>query len=339
MAKLDRLLALVHALSESIEGLTLDEMADCLGVNRRTAERMRNVVALHFELEEATDDRRKRFRIRDSLRRIYTRPTAAEVAALQAEVSGQRTAGHPRAEQLANLLAKIKGALDDRERRRLDPDLDALARLQRTMVTAGPIATVRPEALTAVQGAILAGRCIEFDYTTATGAKPGWRRVIPYGLVHGPLTYLVGRIPGRDGDPVYYRLDRIREPRISEVLGNAPDDWDIDAWLARSFAVWRDESHDVSLRIRAASAARAREWRFHPEQQIEECADGELIVRFSSGGMRELAEHLFTWGGELVIEQPQALIEMMSERLAAAATLIPSTALAAIAPSRITPLD
>lgn len=42
MAKLDRLLALVHALSESIEGMTLDEMAERLDVNRRTAERMRD---------------------------------------------------------------------------------------------------------------------------------------------------------------------------------------------------------------------------------------------------------------------------------------------------------
>ncbi len=33
MAKLDRLLALVHALSETIEGLTLDEMAERLAVN------------------------------------------------------------------------------------------------------------------------------------------------------------------------------------------------------------------------------------------------------------------------------------------------------------------
>ncbi|MCI1142058.1 hypothetical protein MOP88_06695 [Sphingomonas sp. WKB10] len=144
MAKLDRLLALVHALSETVEGLTLDEMAERLDVNRRTAERMRNVIARHFDLDEIADDRRKRFLIRDSLRRVYTRPTAAEVAALQAEVDGRILAGqNARAEQLASLLAKVKGALDDREKRRIDPDLDALARLQRTMVTAGPMPSSR----------------------------------------------------------------------------------------------------------------------------------------------------------------------------------------------------
>lgn len=325
MAKLDRLLALVHALSETTEGLTLDEMAERLGVNRRTAERMRDIIARHFDLEELADDRRKRFLIRDSLRRVYTRPTPAEVAALQAEVDGQRAAGKTaRAVQLAGLLAKVKGALDDREKRRIDPDLDALARLQRTMVTAGPIATVAPETITIVQGAILAGCCVEFHYVTDDRPEPRWRRVIPYGLVHGPLTYLLGKMPGRDDQPVYFRLDRMAEPTLSETLGCAPEDWDIDAWLAESFAVWRDEKQDVSLRVPAPSAARARSWRFHRLQETEELADGGLRVRFSTGGMRELAEHLFTWGGELVIEGPDVLIEMLRERVAAAQTMLPA---------------
>lgn len=325
MAKLDRLLALVHALSETTDGLTLDEMAERLGVNRRTAERMRDIISRHFDLDEVVDDRRKRFLIRDSLRRHYTRPTAAEVAALQAEIEGQRAAGKvARADQLTSLLAKVKGALDDREKRRIDPDLDALARLQRTLVTAGPIATVAPETVTIVQGAILAGCCVEFHYVTEDRPEPRWRRVIPYGLVHGPLSYLLGKMPGRDDQPVYFRLDRMTEPKLSEVLGCAPDDWDIDAWLAESFAVWRDQKQEVTLRVPSTSAARARSWRFHRLQHIEELADGGFRIRFVTGGMRELAEHLFTWGGELTIEGPDALIDVMRERIAAAQTMLPA---------------
>ncbi len=325
MAKLDRLLALVHALSETTEGLTLDEMAGRLGVNRRTAERMRDIIARHFDLEELADDRRKRFVIRDSLRRVYTRPTAAEVAALQAEVDGRTLAGqNARAEQLASLLAKVKAALDDREKRRLDPDLEALARLQRTMVTAGPIAAVAPETVTTIQSAILCGRCVEFHYATDERPEPRWRRVIPYGLVHGPLTYLVGKMPGRDDQPVYFRLDRMTAAVVSDTVGWAPDEWDIDAWLADSFAVWRDEKQDVVLRVPRSSADRARHWRFHPRQQTEDLADGGLRVRFVTGGMRELAEHLFTWSGELVIEGPDILVAVMRERISMATTMLPA---------------
>jgi len=131
-------------------------------------------------------------------------------------------------------------------------------------------------------------------------------------------------MPGRDDQPVYFRLDRITEPKLSETLGCAPDDWNIDAWLADSFAVWRDEKQDVTLRVPASSAARARGWRFHRFQQVEELADGGLRIRFASGGMREIAEHLFTWGGELVIEGPEVLIDMMRERIGAAETMLPA---------------
>jgi len=324
MAKLDRLLALVHALSETTDGLTLDGMAERLGVNRRTAERMRDIIANHFDLDEIADDRRKRFLIRDSLRRAYTRPTPGEVAALQAEVEGQRAAGKAaRASQLGSLLATVKGALDDREKRRIDPDLDALVRLQRNLVTAGPIAAVAPETVAMVQGAMLAGRCVEFHYVTDDRPEPRWRRVIPYGLVHDPLTYLLGKMPGRDDQPVYYRLDRMTGAEGSDTLGCAPDDWNIDAWLAESFAVWRDKKQDVTLRVPTSSAARARSWRFHRLQQVEELDDGGLRIRFTTGGMRELAEHLFTWGGELVIEGPDALIDVMRERIDAAQTMLP----------------
>lgn len=63
---------LVHGLADNAERLTLDEMAGLLQVNRRTAEHMRDIIAFHFDLEEITDDRRKRFRIRDSLRRLFS---------------------------------------------------------------------------------------------------------------------------------------------------------------------------------------------------------------------------------------------------------------------------
>lgn len=320
MAKLDRILSLVHALSESAEGLTLDEMAERLDVNRRTAERMRGVIRKHFDLEERHDERHKRFFIRESLRRVYTRPTATEIAALQAEVEGHARRGQGgRSEPLASLLAKVRSALDDRERRRLDPDLEALARLQRAFVPAGPAVDVAPETLAVVQGAILAGQCLEFDYAREPDAEPHWRRVIPYGLVHGSVTYLIGKIPGRDEAPVFFRLDRMTDARASNTPGCPPDGWDLDAWLGESFGIWRDAQHDIALRILPDGVTRARGWRFHPTQSVEQGDGGTLLVRFRAGGLRELAEHLFSWGGQLVIEEPEELRVMLRERLRAAA--------------------
>jgi len=321
MARLDRLLTLVGVLNDSAEGMTLDEMAEAIGTDRRTAERLRDVIRLHFELEEELVDRRKRFRIRGTLRRVYTRPNAAELAALQTAADGAQREGAAHAQLLETLGTKVRAALDDRERRRLDPDLEPLARLQRQFVPAGPLATGDPAALAQVQGAIMAGQCLEFDYLREGWEEPRWRRVVPVGLLHGAVTYLIGQMPVRGDEPVRppvpYRLDRMSNVRSSNTAGCPAPEWDIDSWLAGSFGLWREEGHDVVLRVAPAAVARARAWRFHPGQELEE--DGEeLLVRFHAGGLREIADHLFTWGGEVRIEGPEELRAVMRERLAAA---------------------
>lgn len=314
MGKLRRALTLVHLLAETADGLTLDEIANELGVNRRTAERLRDVLREEFDIEERVDDRSKRFFIRDRLGRAYTRPTAEEVAALEIELAARRAEGAAHTGHLERLLAKVKSALDNREKRRLAPDLDALVRLQRSRIVAGPLLNPSPETLGVIQGAIMAGQCVEFDYLTEGAAGPAWRRVVPYGLLHGPTTYLIGKMPDREQEPVFFRVDRMTSASISERSGCAPDDWDVDVWLARSFGIWREDHYDILLRATAAAADRAHAWRFHAEQQFEEDGD-ELLIRFRAGGLREVAEHLFTWGGDIRIEAPEELRTVMRERV------------------------
>lgn len=313
-AKLDRLLTLVKALGESAEGLTLDEMAEVIGANRRTAERLRDLILVHFDLEETTDDRQKRFRIPGALPSPFIQPNVAEIAALQSIAETARRTGSAQAPLLESLAGKVQASLRREVKSRMAPDLEPLVRLQRHHVPAGPMIEHAPETVAQVQGAMMAGMCVEFDYLPegATGAK--WRRVIPLGLIHSAASYLIGQIPGRDLEPVPYRLDRMSVARVSNQPGAAGEDWDLDAWMQASFGIWREDGHDIVLRVAAASAERARRWRFHPQQVIEE--DGEeLIVRFHSGGLREIAEHLFTWGGEVRIEAPEELRAVMRERV------------------------
>ena len=54
--KAGRLLELARLLASTAEGLTLDEMAERLGVGRRTAERMRDAVRDVFPQLEEVDD-------------------------------------------------------------------------------------------------------------------------------------------------------------------------------------------------------------------------------------------------------------------------------------------
>ena len=310
MAKLDRLLALVHALVDQSEGMTLDEMAHHAGVNRRTAERMRDVIMMHFDLEPISEGRTKRWRIAGKLGRMFTRPTAEELAALQTEVTGYRSAGQDaRADMLASLLNKVRGALDGQTRARTAPDFEALTQAQRIFIPSGPGIPVSPEVLAMSQHAIMAGMTLEFDYKAEGKETAEWRRVIPYGLVHGALSYLIGKLPGHDVPPAFYRLDRMENVRVGDKPGVIPADFDLDEWMSQSFGIWREDQHDIQLRIRPHAVDKARSWRFHRHQTVEMRADGSMIVLFRAGGLRELAEHLFSWAGDVDIVAPVALCD------------------------------
>lgn len=310
MAKLDRLLSLVHALVDEPEGLTLDDMAQHVGVNRRTAERMRDVIMMHFDLEPISEGRTKRWRIVGKLGRMFTKPTPAELAALQAEVDGyRRSSQDAQADLLASLLHKIRGALDGPTRTRTAPDIEALTHAQRIFIPAGPGIPVAAETLVAAQHAIMAGMMLEFDYQAEGKDGAEWRRVIPYGLIHGPISYLIGKLPVRDAPPVFYRLDRMIGSSVSDRAGVVPADFDIDEWMSKSFGIWRGEEYQIELRVLPTAAELAKQWRFHPQQVLREEADGSLLITFRAGGLRELAMHLCTWSGSIEPVSPKELID------------------------------
>ena len=320
-APFDRLLSLVRSLSETTDGLTLDEMAEVIGQGRRSAERARDVIALNFDMDEIADGPRKRFRIADGLRRHYTRPSAEELAALRAEVDALRSGGSLRFQQLQSLLSKIQASFDDRERRRIEPDLEELLKHLRAFSGPGPVAVVDPAVTRAALDAIMSGQCLEFNYQTPGAETPKWRRISCAGLLNGPVSYAVGFVPGREQAAVY-RLDRISDARLSDETSNLPDDFNLDDWLADGFGIWREEPRDVVLRIFADSVARARQWRFHPRQTVSEQPDGTLLISFRAGGLREIADHLFQWAGEIEIVSPEELQDEMENRLDLAWSII-----------------
>lgn len=313
---LDRIISLVLALASSSEGMTIDDIAQQLHSGRRTAERVRDIIAMHFDLEHRQDGAKKRFYIRDGLIRNLVPPTCAKLAALESVARAHmETHGNDQSRHLKDLSAKLLAYMNRDTRRRMGTDLDILHRSLRTWVPAGPQAVVVDGAVATIENAILAARCVEFDYIRDGDDAFRHRCVIPYGLVAGPHMYLAGKLPDDERPPVYYRLDRMQDVRESDVIDAAPEDFDFDDWISKSFGFWRDEGQEVVLRILPHAADVGRNWRFHPGQTLENCKDGGLRVRFHAGGLRELAEHLFTWGGDLIIETPQALRDEMRDRI------------------------
>lgn len=316
--KAGRLLELARLLASSAEGLTLDEMAERLGVGRRTVERMRDAVRDVFpQLEEVDDPPTRRFRIPSGLDGLFQAPTVEELAALAAAGDVFENQGaQGRAQALRSLEHKVLSATRAAARRKLAPDLEALLQAETIAVTAGPRPFEDEAVLQAVREGLKALSTVRFRYEG--GSSPGRvREVTPYGILFGRSNYLVAAEDPKVG-PRNWRLDRIFDVEVTGRAGERPEGFSLQAYADESFGIFQDDTHDVVLRVLPAGAEDALRWRFHARQAVEAQPDGSVLVRFRSSGMRELAWHLFTWGDRIEIVEPQALRDIMLEELDAA---------------------
>jgi predicted DNA-binding transcriptional regulator YafY len=316
--KATMVLELARRLAASAEGLSTEEMAEDLGVCRRTAERMRDAIALVFpQMEVLQEGVSKRFRIPGGLDGFFQSPTTDELVELSRAIDTLRDGGQrSRAATLEGLDHKVKSALKAEHRRRISPDIEALSRAELTGVRAGPQPVEDPGLLTAIRQALM-GMCqVRFRYLG--GTNPGSvRTLVPYGLFFERMNYLVGAEIGSD-QPRNWRLDRIFDFEVLDAPGAPPETFSIADYTARSFGVFHDRVEQVKLRFTEDGAAEAKRWRFHPGQVVTPQEDGSLLVEFETGGMLELAWHLFTWRTQVEILSPARLREVMVEELQAA---------------------
>ncbi len=325
--KAGRLLELARMLASTAEGMTLDEIAQRLGVGRRTAERMRDAVRDVFpQLEEIDDPPTRRFRIPAGLDGLFQAPTAEELAALAAaaEVFAQQGAT-ARAGALRSLEQKVLSATRAAARRKLAPDLEALLQAETIAVQAGPRPFEDEAVLARVREALLSMQSLRFRYDG--GSQPGRvREVTPYGLLFGRSNYLVA---DEGQGPRNWRLDRIAQIEVIARAAAKPDGFSLQNYADQSFGIFHDDTEDVVLRVTPAGAEDALRWRFHANQQIEPQADGSVVVRFRASGMRELAWHLFTWGDKVQVLAPPVLHETLIRELDVARNAHTSVSVAA----------
>lgn len=312
------LLELARSLAASAEGLTLDEMAVAAGTGRRTVERMRDALEQLFpQMEMLPEGTVKRYRIPGGLDGFFQAPTTGELVELSQAAASLRAGGYVvRAEAVESLDRKVRAALKGKALRRLSPDVDALARAEMSVARAGPRPVDDPAVMAVIREAVMSMCAVRFRYHG--GSTPGRLRTIaPWGVLYERMNYLVGAELGK-AEPRNWRLDRISDIELTGTAACAPEDFSLADYAGRSFGIYQDGVEDVVLKVLPHGAEDARAWRFHADQTLETLPEGAVMVRFRSGGMLELAWHLFTWGDRIEIVGPDRLKAAMREALGVA---------------------
>ncbi|WP_395665990.1 helix-turn-helix transcriptional regulator [Methylocella sp.] len=316
-----RLFRLARSLAASRIGLTLDEMAAEIEVSRRTAERLRDVLANMFPEMAPWDDeeRVRRWRLPGSALVGVIEPRAEAVAAI--EVSARECALRGETERAALLReasTSLKGVMRPDALRRSEPDVAALMEAEGVAMRPGPRPLLTSGVLPTLRRAILGMQLVVIRYAGSHSEEPATRILCPYGILHGGRGWLVAHVDSLP-EMRLWRLDRIVSLDLLDRSFTRREDFDLAAYAAQSFGVFQEEPVDVVLRFAPAAANAAAGWRFHPSQSVERDTDGALIVRFCAGGMLEMCWHLFTWGDAVDVLAPQQLRAKLAALAGAAA--------------------
>jgi predicted DNA-binding transcriptional regulator YafY len=305
------LLNLAIRLQGSTAGISLDDIQAMFGVQRRTAERMRDAVARLFGPLETrpSDDRRLRWALPANAVGLVT-VSAEELAQLHSAAEVMVRENRPDAARTLEGVADKLRALGKAGLGRVEPDLEALIEAEGLAQRPGPRHKIDPDILAALRTAILECRRIRIRYRGRGSGEIARHKLCPYGFLYGSRPYLIAfSLNPEILDYRTYRISNILTvEQLDEPFRRDPA-FSLDAFARRSFGVFQEEPFDVVWRFKPEAAEDARDFVFHPDQRLEEQPDGSLIVRFRAGGALEMSWHLYTWGDVVEVLEPKSLMK------------------------------
>jgi predicted DNA-binding transcriptional regulator YafY len=314
--KADKLLRLAMELQAWRQGMTIEDIQAHFGISRSTALRMKGALEGVFPLEEAPmlDDRRKRWRIAAGTLDRLAGCTADELADLEMAVELLRRENRKEeADRLAGLGGKLKAVMKPDQARKVEPDLEALLEAEGLAMRAGPRPKISHDVIDTLREAMKACRQAEIRYRRPNGSGANWRRVHPYGFLHGHRHYLVAfHVNPKANKIALFRLPNIEEVTLLDAPFVRDPGFSLKEFAERSFGVYQEEPVDVKWRFSPEAAAAAEEFLFHPSQTMSRRPDGSLDVAFRAGGLLEMAWHLYCWGDKVEVLAPKSLAELVA---------------------------
>ena len=320
--RLSNILQLATLLQARRGGLTLDDVMQEFNVSRRTAERLRDAVDKAFGPLMTVDahDRRIHWRLESPNLGGLIRVSDAELTDLATAAASMERDGHrEQAASLRKLSDKLKARQSSGTGKDANSGFEELLRAEGLAMRPGPRQQFEDGLLSTVREAIKRRRVLAFDYAARGPEAPSKRRrVRPYGVLYGSRALLVAPTERHD-NLLLWRLSSMRHAQITDAAFDPDPGFDLTAFAKRAFGVFQERPFQVTLRFTPSAASDAAGFLFHPDQRIVHNDDSSLTVRFKAGGALEMCWHLFTWGEEVTIEQPDRLRKQMADLCAALA--------------------
>lgn len=280
-------------------GITINDIMERYAVSRRTAERMRdsllNILPQIEEIE--TNDNLKHWGfVNFSLSSVisFNSKEIGNIEQLQ-----RRTTNKEMKKELQQTVDKLK-AFSRKNINSLETNIELYMQTEGYAVRQTPQYNIDLKVLDVIRHALQMN-------TEVCGIYHDKKRVLePLGLIYGAKIYLVAKEKFK-GDGIYnYLLHKFSNLENTDKSFDRGD-FNLQEYTNRSFGVYQGEIMHVELLFSKDVAEDAQKYNFHPTQKIVQNPDGSVSVEFDAGGELEIIWHVFKWGENCKIIQPQSL--------------------------------
>jgi proteasome accessory factor B len=299
-----RLLRVANLLRAHPDGIRAEEIAERLGISRRTA--YRDLVALEGELAMPTWSEGGRWGILDTAFLPPLKLTISEAMAVFLAARLMVRYADKYDPDLASAFEKLAEGLPAALTEHVNRSLDVLQRARRD--------TAFVDHVHALTRAWAERRVVEIDYAAARyeGRAGTVRRatVRPYLIEPSTQThalYLIGHDEGRGGLRTF-KIERVRSVSVTARRFEPPEPGSVEAMLRQAWDIIADQpSTEVVLRFVPAVAGRVAETTWHPTQRLEPQDDGSIVWQATVSGTIEVRLWVLSWGDEVEVLAPASL--------------------------------
>lgn len=178
--------------------------------------------------------------------------------------------------------------------RALDTDVEAIMESEGFAVRQYSRLKADTKILEKIREAMLSFKKVKFSYNNIS-------EVEPYGIIVSDKYYLLGK---NSGKLKLYKLNKIKNIEILDEYFEKDETFNLKEYCDNSFGIYQEEPYNVVLEFDKFVKDDVMNYHFHPTQKVKELENGNVEIKFTSGGKLALCYELFKWGGNVKIKKP-----------------------------------
>jgi predicted DNA-binding transcriptional regulator YafY len=296
----------VIRLIEARHGITVNELAEETGVNRRTIHRDLQAIQdagypLVSEWQEGNKSYRFLTRFKDVPPISFTLQELMTLHFLRSQLD--IFTGTPFHDDLETIFGKVRSVLPPR----YAAHLERISRVSLPLLQGRRDYGKVTEQLRLLREALLYQYRVTLHYRTGGQKKPTIYHLDPYTLIHfkGGL-YLMGYAHNRKGIRTF-AVERIDRVEVERERFEIPAGFTPEEQLQSAFGIVGESVMEVVVRFSPAVAHTVRDRIWHPGQTVVEEDDGSVRLAFTAGGVMEIVSWLLSYGCHAEVLAPPEL--------------------------------